>query len=117
MAEHQVDEKNWDIKKSPTCTDTGIKVGYCIYPDCNKEMTETIPALGHDWIKDAEHYMEKPGSDQTPDTVEVTAVYRCNKCQMTREEKHTVSNLKDNQGYCNDCKTVVKISFIDTNKP
>ena len=119
LAEHQVDEKNWDIKKSPTCTDTGIKVGYCIYPDCNKEMTETIPALGHDWIKDAEHYMEKPGSDQTPDTVEVTAVYECmNKCQTAREEKHTVSYQKENQGYyCNDCKKVVKISFTDTNKP
>ena len=82
-------------------------------------MTETIPALGHDWIKDAEHYMEKPGSDQTPDTVEVTAVYECmNKCQTAREEKHTVSYQKENQGYyCNDCKKVVKISFTDTNKP
>ena len=115
LAAHQVDEKNWKVDKIATCTDAGSRIGVCSV--CKGSVTETIPASGHVWSEVAEHYMENSGLDQIPDTVAVTAVYRCNKCQMTREEKHTVSNPKENKGYCNDCKKEVEISPTDTNKP
>ena len=117
LAAHQVDEGTWKEDKIATCTEAGSRTGVCSV--CKGRVTETIPALGHVWSEVAEHYMENSGSNQIPDTVAVTAVYSCkNKCQTTREEKHTVSYQKENQGYyCNDCKTVVTISLTDTNKP
>lgn len=41
---------SWTITKKPTCTQTGTKTRTCSI--CKKTQTETIPATGHDVVKD-----------------------------------------------------------------
>ena len=43
VAEQQACQHNWNIKKEPTCTETGLKI--CTL--CGED--ETIPAKGHSW--------------------------------------------------------------------
>lgn len=38
--------ESWEVKKQPTCTETGIKVGKCIY--CEYEKEEVIATLEHE---------------------------------------------------------------------
>ena len=42
---HDVSE--WSVKTAATCTVAGEKVGTC--SRCGEEVSDTIPALGHDW--------------------------------------------------------------------
>lgn len=38
-----------NVTVEPTCTTEGIRAGTCTFEFCGVEVTETIPALGHDW--------------------------------------------------------------------
>ena len=39
----------WTVVRAPTCTDDGLRTRTCLDPGCGKALSETIPALGHDW--------------------------------------------------------------------
>ena len=39
----------WTVVRAPTCTDDGLRTRTCLDPGCGKTLSETIPALGHDW--------------------------------------------------------------------
>ena len=39
----------WTVVRVPTCTDDGLRTRTCLDPGCGKTLSETIPALGHDW--------------------------------------------------------------------
>lgn len=62
------------ITKEPTCTDTGVKTYTCV--DDDDSYTETIPALGHDYVTRTETVTVKEAWDE--DVWE--SRYICNGC-------------------------------------
>ena len=62
------------VTKEPTCTDTGVKTYTCV--DGDDSYTETIPALGHDYITSTETVTIKEAWDE--DVWE--SRYICNGC-------------------------------------
>lgn len=62
------------VTKEPTCTDTGVKTYTCV--DGDDSYTETIPALGHDYITHTETVTVKEAWDE--DVWE--SRYICNGC-------------------------------------
>lgn len=62
------------VTKEPTCTDTGVKTYTCVYGD--DSYTETIPALGHDYVTRTETVTIKEAWDE--DIYEPR--YICNGC-------------------------------------
>ena len=50
------------VTKAPTCTDTGIKTYTCV--DGDDSYTETIPALGHDYVTRTETVTTKEAWDE-----------------------------------------------------
>lgn len=62
------------VTKEPTCTDTGIKTYTCV--DGDDSYTETIPALGHDYVTHTETVTVKEAWDE--DVYEPR--YICNGC-------------------------------------
>ena len=62
------------VTKEPTCTDTGVKTYTCV--DGDDSYTETIPALGHDYVTRTETVTVKEAWDE--DVYE--GFYICNGC-------------------------------------
>lgn len=62
------------VTKAPTCTDTGVKTYTCV--DGDDSYTETIPALGHDYVTRTETVTVKEAWDE--DVYEPR--YICNGC-------------------------------------
>lgn len=62
------------VTKEPTCTDTGVKTYTCV--DGDDSYTETIPALGHDYVTRTETVTVKEAWDE--DVYE--SRYICNGC-------------------------------------
>lgn len=62
------------VTKAPTCTDTGVKTYTCV--DGDDSYTETIPALGHDYVTRTETVTVKEAWDE--DVYE--SRYICNGC-------------------------------------
>lgn len=62
------------VTKAPTCTDTGVKTYTCV--DGDDSYTETIPALGHDYVTRTETVTVKEAWDE--DIYEPR--YICNGC-------------------------------------
>ena len=62
------------VTKEPTCTDTGVKTYTCV--DGDDSYTETIPALGHDYVTRTETVTTKEAWDE--DVWE--SRYICNGC-------------------------------------
>lgn len=62
------------VTKAPTCTDTGVKTYTCVNGD--DSYTETIPALGHDYVTRTETVTVKEAWDE--DVYE--SRYICNGC-------------------------------------
>lgn len=62
------------VTKEPTCTDTGVKTYTCV--DGDDSYTETIPALGHDYVTHTETVTTKEAWDE--DVYE--SRYICNGC-------------------------------------
>lgn len=62
------------VTKTPTCTDTGVKTYTCV--DGDDSYTETIPALGHDYVTRTETVTVKEAWDE--DVYE--SRYICNGC-------------------------------------
>ena len=62
------------VTKEPTCTDTGVKTYTCV--DGDNSYTETIPALGHDYVTRTETVTVKEAWDE--DVYEPR--YICNGC-------------------------------------
>lgn len=62
------------VTKEPTCTDTGVKTYTCV--DGDNSYTETIPALGHDYVTRTETVTVKEAWDE--DVWE--SRYICNGC-------------------------------------
>ena len=62
------------VTKTPTCTDTGVKTYTCV--DGDDSYTETIPALGHDYVTHTETVTVKEAWDE--DVWE--SRYICNGC-------------------------------------
>lgn len=50
------------VTKTPTCTDTGVKTYTCV--DSDDSYTETIPALGHDYVTRTETVTVKEAWDE-----------------------------------------------------
>lgn len=65
---------NGVVTKEPTCTDTGVKTYTCVNGD--DSYTETIPALGHDYVTRTETVTIKEAWDE--DVYE--GFYICNGC-------------------------------------
>ena len=62
------------VKKEPTCTDTGVKTYTCV--DSDDSYTETIPALGHDYVTRTETVTVKEAWDEPV----LEPRYICNGC-------------------------------------
>lgn len=72
------------VTKEPTCTDTGIKTYTCV--DGDDSYTETIPALGHDYVTRTETVTIKEAWDE--DVYEPR--YICNGCGASFETAREV---------------------------
>lgn len=62
------------VTKAPTCTDTGVKTYTCV--DGDDSYTETIPALGHDYVTRTETVTTKEAWDEPV----LEPRYICNGC-------------------------------------
>lgn len=62
------------VTKEPTCTDTGVKTYTCV--DGDDSYTETIPALGHDYVTRTETVTTKEAWDEPV----LEPRYICNGC-------------------------------------
>lgn len=62
------------VTKEPTCTDTGVKTYTCV--DGDDSYTETIPALGHDYVQHTETVTIKEAWDEPV----LEPRYICNGC-------------------------------------
>lgn len=62
------------VTKAPTCTDTGVKTYTCV--DGDDSYTETIPALGHDYVTRTETVTVKEAWDEPV----LEPRYICNGC-------------------------------------
>ena len=62
------------VTKEPTCTDTGVKTYTCV--DGDDSYTETIPALGHDYVTHTETVTVKEAWDEPV----LEPRYICNGC-------------------------------------
>lgn len=62
------------VTKEPTCTDTGVKTYTCV--DGDDSYTETIPALGHDYVTRTETVTVKEAWDEPV----LESRYICNGC-------------------------------------
>ena len=62
------------VTKAPTCTDTGVKTYTCV--DGDDSYTETIPALGHDYVTHTETVTVKEAWDEPV----LEPRYICNGC-------------------------------------
>lgn len=83
------------VTKEPTCTDTGIKTYTCVNND--DSYTETIPALGHDYVTHTETVTVKEAWDE--DVYE--GFYICNGCGEKFEDtedfiRHSIFARREN---------------------
>ena len=83
------------VTKEPTCTDTGIKKYTCVNND--DSYTETIPALGHDYVTRTETVTVKEAWDE--DVYE--GFYICNGCGEKFEDtedfiRHSILARREN---------------------
>lgn len=83
------------VTKAPTCTDTGIKTYTCV--DGDDSYTETIPALGHDYVTRTETVTVKEAWDE--DVYE--GFYICNGCGEKFEDtedfiRHSILARREN---------------------
>ena len=64
-----------------TCDDPGSVTYKCTDEDCGHTYTETLPALGHEWVENNETYLKSAA------TCEANAVYYkyCTKCQKSSQ--------------------------------
>ena len=64
-----------------TCDDPGSVTYKCTDKDCGHTYTETLPALGHEWVENNETYLKSAA------TCEANAVYYkyCTKCQKSSQ--------------------------------
>ena len=69
---------DWSVTKEATCTAAGTRERTCSV--CEDKVTETLPALGHDW-DEGTVTMEPSGS--RPGII----TYRCNTCGTMRSEE------------------------------
>lgn len=65
------------VTKAPTCTDTGVKTYTCV--DDDDSYTETIPALGHDYVTRTETVTTKEAWDEPV----LEPRYICNGCGVS----------------------------------
>lgn len=101
------------VTKEPTCTDTGVKTYTCVNND--DSYTETIPALGHDYVTRTETVTVKEAWDE--DVWE--ARYICNGCGKQFKEpedfiSHSILARRENPNTkCKNCYTdSVKVNTI-----
>jgi hypothetical protein len=83
------------VTKAPTCTDTGVKTYTCV--DGDDSYTETIPALGHDYVTHTETVTIKEAWDE--DVYE--GFYICNGCGEKFEDaedfiRHSILARREN---------------------
>lgn len=83
------------VTKEPTCTDTGVKTYTCV--DGDDSYTETIPALGHDYVTRTETVTTKEAWDE--DVYE--GFYICNGCGEKFEDtedfiRHSIFARREN---------------------
>lgn len=83
------------VTKEPTCTDTGVKTYTCV--DGDDSYTETIPALGHDYVTRTETVTIKEAWDE--DVYE--GFYICNGCGEKFEDtedfiRHSIFARREN---------------------
>lgn len=83
------------VTKAPTCTDTGVKTYTCV--DGDDSYTETIPALGHDYVTRTETVTIKEAWDE--DVYE--GFYICNGCGEKFEDtedfiRHSIFARREN---------------------
>lgn len=83
------------VTKTPTCTDTGVKTYTCV--DSDDSYTETIPALGHDYVTRTETVTVKEAWDE--DVYE--GFYICNGCGEKFEDtedfiRHSIFARREN---------------------
>ena len=83
------------VTKAPTCTDTGVKTYTCV--DGDDSYTETIPALGHDYVTRTETVTVKEAWDE--DVYE--GFYICNGCGEKFEDtedfiRHSIFARREN---------------------
>ena len=84
----------WDdgvVTTAPTCTTEGVKTYTC---SNGETRTETIPALGHDWVLE---------SDTATCTTEGVKTYKCSRCNETRTEDSPALGHNFEGGYCERC--------------
>lgn len=72
------------VTKAPTCTDTGIKTYTCVNDD--DSYTETIPALGHDYVTRTETVTTKEAWDEPV----LEPRYICNGCDKSFKTEEEV---------------------------
>lgn len=83
------------VTKEPTCTNTGVKTYTCV--DSDDSYTETIPALGHDYVTRTETVTVKEAWDE--DVYE--GFYICNGCGEKFEDaedfiRHSILARREN---------------------
>lgn len=84
----------WDngvVTTAPTCTTEGVKTFTC---SNGETRTETIPALGHDWVLE---------NDTATCIKEGVKTYKCSRCNETRTEDSPALGHNFEGGYCERC--------------
>lgn len=101
------------VTKESTCTDTGVKTYTCV--DGDDSYTETIPALGHDYVTRTETVTVKEAWDE--DVYE--GFYVCNGCSAKFEDetdwcRHSIFARRENPDTkcCNYYTDEVKVNTI-----
>lgn len=65
-----------EVTREPTCTTKGIKTYTCT--ECSGSYTESIPAPGHDWVKDREVLTEYDENGEL--VTQGYTIYKCTRC-------------------------------------
>lgn len=84
----------WDdgvVTTEPTCTEDGVKTYTC---SNGETRTETIPALGHNWVLE---------SDTATCTTVGVKTYKCSRCNEIRTEDNPALGHNFEGGYCERC--------------
>lgn len=80
---HVYAPETFEVTQEPTCTAKGEQKGHCTV--CDAEITEEIPALGHD-----ENWEFVANEDERSFTLTVT----CNRCQTQISQDTNITNVK-----------------------
>lgn len=92
--------ENFEVTKEPTCTETGTREGICTV--CNNNVTEDIPALGHQYELISE----------LDNTLEDGHTYQSYKCSVCGGENVTATHVEWMDGFYNSSEYSVPTCTI-----